>query len=62
MVEYACQKRGVSVPAWVHAIEPLTEPVFASALQTLRLHLLTHSPPPYRRRNLFIDSSLGDRV
>lgn len=62
MVENACQRQGVRVPAWVHAVEPLTEPVFATALQSLRLHLLTHSPPPFRRRNIFIDSSLGDRV
>jgi len=62
MVEYACQKQGVTVPAWVRTIEPLMEPVFASSLRSLRLHLLTHSPPPFRRRNIFIDSSLGDRV
>lgn len=62
MVEYACQKHGVGVPAWIHTVEPLAEPAFASALQCLRLHLLTHSPPPFRRRNIFIDSSLGDRV
>lgn len=62
MVEYACQKRGVAVPAWLRTIEPLTEPTFESALPSLRLHLLTHSPPSFRRRNIFIDSSLGDRV
>lgn len=62
MVEYACQKRGVPVPAWVRDIEPLVEPAFASDLLDIRLHLLTHSPPPFRRRNIFIDSSIGDRV
>jgi uncharacterized protein (DUF1778 family) len=62
MVEYACQKQSAAPPAWACAIEPLTDPVFATALQSLRLHLLTHSPPPFRRRNIFIDSSLGDRV
>jgi hypothetical protein len=62
MVEYGCQKRGLPVPAWVRTVEALTEPVFATTLQSLRLHLLTHSPPPFRRRNIFIDSSLGDRV
>jgi hypothetical protein len=36
--------------------------VFGSDLQNLRLYLLTHSPPPFRRRNIFIDSTLGDRV
>lgn len=62
MVEYACQKKGTALPPWVSEVAPLTEPVFASALQSLRLHLLTHSPAPFRRRNIFIDSSLGDRV
>jgi len=28
----------------------------------LRLHLLTHSPAPFRRRNIFIDASVGARV
>jgi hypothetical protein len=40
----------------------LTEPVFGSELQSLRLYLLTHSPPPFRARNIFIDATLGDRV
>jgi hypothetical protein len=62
MVEYACKRKAVAVPAWTSAVEPLSEPVFASDLQSLRLHLLTNSPPPFRRRNIFIDSSLGDRV
>ena len=62
MVEQASQKQGVRAPAWVSTIEPLAEPVFGSALQSLRLYLLTHSPPPFRRRNIFIDSALGDRV
>lgn len=62
MVEYACQKKSVAMPAWIRSVVPLADPVFATTLQSLRLHLLTHSPPPFRRRNIFIDSSLGDRV
>ena len=62
MVEAACQKRGIHLPAWTRGIAPLSEPVFGSALRSLRLHLLTHSPAPFRRRNIFIDASLGDRV
>jgi hypothetical protein len=62
MVEYACAKRGVATPAWTRSIESLADPVFGSELQSLRLHLLTHSPPPFRARNIFIDASLGDRV
>jgi hypothetical protein len=62
MVEYACGRCRVAAPAWAREIQPLAEPAFATSLQSLRLHLLTHSPPPFRRRNIFIDSSLGDRV
>ncbi len=62
MVEYACAQRAVAPPAWTRSIAPLTEPVFGSALMSLRLYLLTHSPAPFRRRNIFIDASVGARV
>ena len=62
MVEHAAALKGVSAPPWTMKIGPLKEPYFASALPSLRLHLLTASPPPYRRRNLFLDASLDDRV
>jgi hypothetical protein len=62
MVEYAGAQRGVAVPAWARSIAPLTEPVYGSELLSLRLYLLTHSPPPFRARNIFIDATLGDRV
>jgi hypothetical protein len=62
MVEVACAQRGIPPPAWTRLIVPLSEPVFGSALVSLRLHLLTHSPPPFRRRNIFIDATVGARV
>jgi uncharacterized protein (DUF1778 family) len=62
MVETACAKHGVPLPAWTRRVPPLGEPAFGSDLKSLRLHLLTHSPAPFRSRNIFIDSSLGDRV
>jgi hypothetical protein len=62
MVEYACAQRDIAPPAWTRLIAPLTEPVFGSALTSLRLHLLSRSPPPFRRRNIFIDATVGDRV
>jgi hypothetical protein len=62
MVELACAKRGIPTPAWTGRVPPLDEPAFGSALGSLRMHLLTHSPAPFRRRNIFIDSSLGDQV
>jgi hypothetical protein len=62
MVEFGCARFGIAEPAWTREIPPLLEPVFGTALQSLRLHLLMHSPAPYRARNIFIDATLGDRV
>ena len=62
MIEYACERRSVRVPGWVRAITPLSEPHFGSTLKNLRLHLLTHSPSAFRRRNIFIDATVGDQV
>ena len=62
MVEYACAKNGIEAPSWTCAIEPLSTPSFGSQLESLRLYLLAHSPPPFRRRNIFIDTSIGGRV
>ena len=62
MVEYACVGKQVPVPDWARAVEPLSTPWFATRLESLRLHLLTTSPAPFRRRNLFVDSTLGARV
>ena len=62
MVEYAANKKGALAPAWTRDVPPLDKPHFGVDLKSLRLHLLTHSPPPFRRRNIFIDSSVGERV
>lgn len=62
MTEDACARNGIAPPSWVGATAPLAEPVFGSALMSLRLYLLSHSPAPFRRRNIFIDASVGSRV
>ncbi len=62
MVEQACARRRIAPPAWTAAIAPLDTPWFGSDLASLRLYLLTHSPPAFRRRNLFIDATVGARV
>jgi hypothetical protein len=62
MVEYACLKNNIPQPEWTKNIPPLTRPYFASSLKSLRIYLLINSPPPFKARNIFIDSSLGDRV
>ncbi len=62
MIETVCNTRCLPVPAWTRSIEALPAPVFGSALPSLRLYLLSHSPAPFRRRSIFIDSSVGEQV
>jgi uncharacterized protein (DUF1778 family) len=62
MVELAAQRKGVSPPAWTREVVPLEEPAFAADLPALRLHLLRSAPVAFKRRNIFVDSSIGDRV
>jgi uncharacterized protein (DUF1778 family) len=62
MVEHACAARQIQPPAWTLAIAPLDKPMFGSSLESLRLYLLTNSPPAFRRRNIFIDTTIGGRV
>jgi len=62
MVEHACTARQILPPRWTLDIAPLTVPLFGSSLESLRLHLLVNSPPAFRRRNIFIDTTIGGRV
>src|SRR5262245_27989197 len=63
MGQLAAHRRDILPPDWVRDIEPMElEPYFATSLAGLRLHLLRTAPVPFKRRNIFIDSSLGDRV
>lgn len=62
MVEVACHGKNATPPAWTRRVPALEVPWFASPLRGHRLHLLRASPVPFRRRNLFIDASIGARV
>jgi hypothetical protein len=62
MVELAAHLRGGRPPVWTSDIPALSYPVFAAPWMSLRAHLLLESPVPFRRRNIFIDSSIGARV
>lgn len=62
MVEHACNRKKIKPAVWVHDAEGLSEPYFGSPLLSLRLYLLTHALIPFRKRNIFIDSSIGDRL
>lgn len=61
-IEQAAARKNTEAPSWTGDVQPLEEPAFGSSLKSLRLHLLTHSPVAFRCRNIFIDSSIGDRV
>lgn len=62
MVEQASHLKGVRAPVWTRRIAPLDAPYFVVPLKSLRLHLLRSSPVPFKRRNIFVDSAVGDRV
>jgi hypothetical protein len=62
MVEHAALQKGVSPPKWAREIEPLEAPAFAVPFPRLRTYLLRASPVAFKRRNLFVDATVGDRV
>lgn len=62
MVEHAALQKGVSPPEWACDVEPLEAPVFAVPFPRLRTYLLRSSPVAFKRRNLFVDATVGDRV
>jgi len=62
MVEHAAAMKGAAPPAWVRDVEPLSAPHFATQLRSVRAHLLRVAPVAFRRRNLFVDATLGGRA
>jgi hypothetical protein len=62
MVELACARRDRPPPAWTRSVRPLAQPRFGTELKSVRPHLLRASPVPFKRRNIFVDASIGDRV
>lgn len=62
MVEHAASRTGTAPPSWVRDVEPLDDPYFAVPFPRLRPHLLRAAPVAFKRRNLFVDASVGDRV
>ncbi|MEX0892765.1 MAG: hypothetical protein WEB88_11395 [Gemmatimonadota bacterium] len=62
MVEFVANRLAVEPPSWTRSVMPLEGPWFATSLCALRLHLLCASPVAFKRRNLFVDATVGDRV
>jgi uncharacterized protein (DUF1778 family) len=62
LVEMTAAQVGRPAPAWTRSVAPLPTPWFGTRLRGLREHLLVHAPIPFRRRNIFVDAGVGDRV
>ena len=62
MVEHASSQKAVAPPSWVRQVEPLDTPYFAVSFTSLRPYLLRSAPVAFKRRNLFVDATIGDRV
>ena len=62
MIEQAAYRLGVDPPDWTADVEPLDKPHFAVPIRRLRPLLLRTAPVAFKRRNIFVDSSVGDRV
>ena len=62
MVEQAARANGVLPPAWTRDVVPLDRPHFATTLRSLRSYLLRVAPLAFKRRNIFVDASVGARV
>ena len=62
MVEQAARQKDVLPPAWTRPVDPLEEPFFATPLRRLRPYLLRVAPAAFKRRNIFVDAFVGDRV
>ncbi len=62
LVESTAARLGETPPAWTATVAPLATPWFGTELRRLREHLLLHAPVAFRRRNLFVDAGVGDRV
>lgn len=61
-IELATARHGLVPPAWTGKVRVPDTPTFGSSLKSVRLHLLTRAPVALRRRNVFMDASIDDRV
>ncbi len=62
MVEMAAARKRVPPPVWTREVAPLESPWFAVPFSSLRPHLMKSAPVAFKRRNLFVDAAIGDRV
>jgi hypothetical protein len=62
MIEQACVFKKIAPTLWLTEKTSVEQPFFGTKLQSMRLYLLIVSPPSFKKRNIFIDSSIGELV
>lgn len=62
MIDFAANQKNIFPPSWTEHYKGTEEPFFSTDLKSLRLHLLRMSPAAFKKRNIFIDSSVGMRL
>lgn len=62
MIERRAREIHCLAPEWVRRVKPLENPYFGSEIESLRGYLLVSSPVEFKKRNIFIDSTLGSRI
>lgn len=62
MIIHRAKQLNLLPPNWVSNYPILAQPYFGISLKNLRFHLLLNSPIAFKQRNIFIDSSIGDRM
>ncbi len=62
MIMHRAKQLSIASPSWINTYPVLSQPYFGTSLKNLRLHLLINSPTAFKQRNIFIDSTIGDRV
>lgn len=62
MIEQTCVAKKIIAPVWLSEKTGVAEPFFGVEFFAVRLYLLSVSPPSFRKRNIFIDASIGDLV
>jgi uncharacterized protein (DUF1778 family) len=62
MVEYRADQLGLPAPRWTKGVGALGEPYFPAGTDQVRTYLLRAAPIVFKRRNLFVDASVGDHL
>ncbi len=62
MAEYRANQLGLPAPRWTMGVPALGEPYFPAGTDRVRPYLMRAAPVVFKRRNLFVDASVGDHL